>query len=225
MVAEKAGQLTADDAPAGARFHLPSTALLLIGFQNDFFAIDGALRPKIEDGAALDRALAGTVRLLRRLVDTEAKVVASRIAFSDGYTELTDPVGILAAIRDLKAFKSGSAGSATVPEVAQFGDRISDVTARHGFDAFFGTDLADVLTKAGAQTVLVAGALAAVCIDSTARAAREHGFRVGVVEDCTVGRTPFEHRFYCEEIFPLYGDVVRSWEICRPLGEATAEAS
>ncbi|HUP86524.1 MAG TPA: cysteine hydrolase family protein [Acidimicrobiales bacterium] len=202
-----------------------ATALLLVGFQNDFFSARGALRPSIADPSALDRTLQATMRLVSCLAATDVTMVASPICFSERYTELTSAVGILATIRDLEALRSGSPGSATLEEMGRFGDRIREVEGRHGFDAFFGTDLTDVLLDAGVQRVLLAGALTSVCIDSSARAARERGFQVGIIEDCTVGRTAFEHRFYCEQIFPLYADVVHSRELLRLAGPDEGEAS
>ena len=53
----------------------------------------------------------------------------------------------------------------------------------------------------------LARAITSVCIDSTGRAATERGYRVTVLSDCTVGRTPFEQEFFCREILPLYADV------------------
>jgi hypothetical protein len=46
--------------------------------------------------------------------------------------------------------------------------------------------------------------------DSTGRAAYERGYKVSIVEDCSSARTPLEHEFYCQNVFPLYGSVIES---------------
>jgi nicotinamidase-related amidase len=47
-----------------------------------------------------------------------------------------------------------------------------------------------------------------LCIDSTGRSAYEKGYKVSILSDCTAGSDYFEHRFYCEKIFPLYAEVI-----------------
>ena len=47
-----------------------------------------------------------------------------------------------------------------------------------------------------------------VCIDSTARSAFELGYHVTILSDCTAGRTTFEQDYYCENIFPIYANVI-----------------
>lgn len=149
---------------------------------------------------------------------SDATVVTSPIGFSDGYEELKDPVGVLKAIKEVGAFRSGTAGASIVDELRTFGDRIREVPGRRGMDAFSNTDLHEVLTSAGITDVVLAGAIASVCVDSTARAAVERGYRVTVMRDCTVGRTAFEHSFFCDSIFPMYAEVLDAAELLDRIG-------
>ncbi|HUF33685.1 MAG TPA: cysteine hydrolase family protein [Acidimicrobiales bacterium] len=195
-----------------------TTAVVLIGFQNDFFADDGALRSVFEDPAGATNALATTVELVERMTASAATVVNAPIAFSEGYAELVDPVGVLAAIRDAGAFRTGTAGASTVDELESFGDRIQEVPGRRGMDAFSNTRLDEVLTEAGVTDVVLTGALTSVCVDSTARSAVERGYRVTVVRDCVVGRTAFEHAFFCDNIFPMYAEVLDAADVLGRIG-------
>ena len=52
------------------------------------------------------------------------------------------------------------------------------------------------------------GVVSSVCIDSTARSAFERGYNVTILSDCTAGRTIFEQDYYCENIFPIYANVI-----------------
>lgn len=204
----------------GRRYDLSTTALLLIGFQNDSFARDGALRPSLEDTAGLSRCLDSTVALVRSLVDTPATIVALPIGFTETYEELVDPIGILASIKAVSAFRSGTVGAEMVDELRPFADRIQTAPGRVGFDAFGRTNLARVLDAAGIRDLLLTGALDSVCIDGTARAAVERGYRVTVLSDCTVSRTSFEHDFFCNSIFPMYAEVIESTTLLDRVGAA-----
>lgn len=189
-----------------------ATALVLVGFQNDFFAHDGALRSVLDSGG-LASALSATVALVEGMAASGATVVTAPIGFSEGYSELKDPVGVLAAIKETGAFRTGTAGASTVVELQSMSDRIQEVPGRRGMDAFSNTRLDELLTDAGITGVVLTGAIASVCVDSTARSAVERGYRVTVVRDCTVGRTDFEHTFFCDTIFPMYAEVLDAADV------------
>ena len=75
-------------------------ALILIGFQNDYFAPDGALRNVMDNCDRNDRVVSRTMSLLRSLMDTSITMLAAPIIFTDDYKELRQADGILAAIKD-----------------------------------------------------------------------------------------------------------------------------
>jgi nicotinamidase-related amidase len=183
------------------------TALILIGFQSDYFHRDGVLRSAIEDGRNVDDVLARTTALMTRLADSAVTMIATPILFTPNYEELVEPTGILKVVRDSGAFRQGTAGGESVGEFRVFGDRLLEVPGKRGLNAFSNTDLDQVLEGAGIRNVAIAGAITSVCIDSTGRAAMDRGYRVTILSDCTVGRTAFEQEFYCREILPLYADV------------------
>lgn len=187
--------------------HAAETALILIGFQNDYFHRDGVLRAAIEDGRSVDDVLARTTALMTRLADSPVTMIATPILFTPNYEELVEPTGILKVVRDSGAFRAGTPGGETVQEFEAFGDRLLQVPGKRGLNAFSNTDLDRVLHERGIKNIALAGAITSVCIDSTGRAATERGYRVAVLSDCTVGRTPFEQEFFCREILPLYADV------------------
>ena len=197
---------------------LGKTCFIFIGFQNDYFRTDGILRSAIEEGGDADRALERSVALLDRLVGTEALLVTTPIIFTEGYTELSDPTGILKTIRDCEAFKAGTRGASTVDELLAFGDRLAELPGKRGLNAFSNTGLADLLKESQVEDVVLAGAVTSICIDSTGRAAHDMGYRVSILSDCTVGRSRFEQDYYCTESLPLYADVRSSTELLDSLG-------
>jgi len=181
-----------------------NTALILIGFQNEYFSPQGTLYGFLK-GAS--QVLANTVDLIERLRSTPILIVDTPVIFTPDYNELVEPTGILKVVKELGAFKAGTRGSETLPEIRRFGERIVEVPGKRGLNAFSNTDLDDLLRRSGITTVALAGTKTSVCIDSTGRSAYEKGYKVLILSDCTAGTDDFEQKFYCEKIFPLYADV------------------
>ncbi|MFK7927541.1 MAG: cysteine hydrolase family protein [Myxococcota bacterium] len=193
------------------------TAVLLIGFQNDYFADDGVLRAVVQQNATANGVLKNTLALLDELQSSDALFITLPILFSPNYSELPRPTGLLATIKELGAFRRDTVGGQTVPDFTSFGDRIETITGKTSFNAFFGTNLHERLTAQGITDLVLCGVVTSVCIDSTGRAAAELGYGVTVLSDCTAGRSAAEHTFYCEDIFPLYAQVQKSSTLLRHL--------
>ncbi len=95
------------------------------------------------------------------------------------------------------------------------------VTKRYP-NAFRETELADILSSAGVDEVTVVGAMSHMCIDATARAASDLGFKTTVVEDaCSTRDLEFKgkivsadkvHAAYMSALAFGYGQVVSTAE-------------
>jgi nicotinamidase-related amidase len=195
--------------------NISSTAIVLIGFQNDYFSENGVLHEFIESSAA--KILSNTVILLNRLQTTGITLVSTPIYFTPDYSELVNPVGILKVIQEVGAFRKDTIGSDTISELTQYGERILTVEGKRGLNAFHSTNLEQELLSRGITDVVLAGVVSSICIDSTARSAFERGFKVHVLSDCTAGRTQYEQDFYCSEVFPLYANVITSQALIESL--------
>jgi len=185
-----------------------NTALILVGYQNDYFGSDGILKAVVEESTAANDVVQRTVGVIEALKDSETLLIETPIVFTPEYSELGDPVGILKAIKEAGAFQAETYGGATIDEIAQFSDRIKSVPGKRGLNAFSNTDLEATLREHGIEHVVLAGTVTSICIDSTGRSAHEKGFRVHILSDCTSGRSIVEQDFYCAQIFPLYADVL-----------------
>ncbi|MBT3011764.1 MAG: cysteine hydrolase [Candidatus Thiodiazotropha sp. (ex Lucina aurantia)] len=193
------------------------TAIILIGFQNDYFLKDGALHGALESSEAAGLALKNTVNLIKRLKDTPTLLINTPIIFTSDYSEITQPVGILKTIKEIGAFKHGTTGCETVAEIKAFSDRIITVPGKRGLNAFSNTSLEQLLQSHDITDVVFAGAVTSICIDTTARTALDKGYSVTILKDCTTGRSSFEQEFYCEEIFPLYAEAITSSQLTEQL--------
>lgn len=195
-----------------------TTALLLIGYQNDYFSPLGVLHQAIEEPARLTGTLRNTLTLMDRLLPTRVLLVTTPIVFTVDYSELKDPVGILKVIKDTGAFRAGSPGAATIAEFARYGTRLLEVPGKRGLNAFSNTRLDEILQAHGIEDVVIGGVVASLCVDSSGRAAHERGYRVSILSDCLSGRTLREQQFYVSEIYPLYATVLTSQELWQQLG-------
>ncbi len=186
---------------------IESTALILVGYQNDYFAENGILRGVVEGADRVDRTLAHTLDLLNHYAPSKLTIISTPIILKPDYRALANSVGILDTIKQVGAFKEGSVGADTIPELLAFGDRITYVSGKVGFNAFASTNLDEVLKARNIKNLLVAGMVTSLCIDSTGRAGYERGYKVTILSDCTSARTLMEQDFFCTHVFPLYGEV------------------
>jgi len=148
-----------------------NTALILIGFQNDYFAENGVLRQVIEESSKITGVLENTISLLRKIENVV--VISTPIHFSADYKEINNPVGILKTIKDVGAFKVDETGSETIRELDEFKDSIVEIPGKQGLNAFVTTSLEDFLRKNEIENILFAGTVCSICIDSTGRSAFE----------------------------------------------------
>jgi nicotinamidase-related amidase len=70
------------------------TALILIGYQNDYFSPDGILYGVIEESSKVTNVIENTVHLLECLVPTPTLIITTPIFFTPDYEELIEPIGI-----------------------------------------------------------------------------------------------------------------------------------
>ncbi len=199
-----------------------TTALILVGYQNDYFAKDGILRGVVEEPNRVDTVLANSLAFIAAVAPTPMTIISTPIVLEPDYRALANAVGILDKIKESGAFKAGTRGADTIPELLAYGDRITYVTGKVGFNAFSNTSLDAGLKQRGITDVLVAGMITSLCIDSTGRAAYERGYAVTILSDCTSARTPAEQEFFCSTIFPLYGKAARSTDVLASLVPAAA---
>ena len=192
---------------------LHKTAVILVGYQNDYFSPSGLLHEFVGESIRVNNTLGNTVQLIEDLPEF-VPLIATPIHFTQNYSEIVDePVGILKIVKDVGAFQENAPGSEMITELKAFGDRIEIVEGKRGFNAFAYTDLDEVLQMNDIEHVVIAGAVTSVCIDSTGRYAQELGYRVSILSDCTAAKSVFEQSFYCESIFPVYANVITSQEM------------
>ncbi|WP_259365846.1 isochorismatase family protein [Pseudoalteromonas sp. 5Ae-yellow] len=106
------------------------TALILIGFQNDYFSPKGILYDVVEESSRITGVVENTLSLLAACAEQFALVVNTPIHFTQNYSELKNPIGILKAIADVGAFKAGSYGAQTIEQLDFFSNVIEVVPGK-----------------------------------------------------------------------------------------------
>ncbi|MFJ5546337.1 isochorismatase family protein [Streptomyces sp. NPDC093225] len=102
-------------------------------------------------------------------------------------------------------------GSGFADDLVQDGDI---VVVKRTVGAFYGTDLDEQLRKRGVDTVVVAGLVTTMGVESTARAASDHGYELEFVADAMSGLAADEHEFTVERSFPRFGAVRNTADYC-----------
>lgn len=196
----------------------PKTALLLIGFQNDYFSSDGILHGVFEDPERVKKVVKNTCQLLSQLRDSDVLIVETPIQFTEDYQELEDPIGILKIIKDHGAFKRGSYGAQTIAPIKELAIEITSLPGKRGLNCFSNTSLKSLLDQHGVKNVVIAGAVTSLCIDTAGREALDLGFNVAILDDCILSRTEFEQKYYLEEIMPMYSSLLNREKLVESLG-------
>ncbi|AEW98575.1 hydrolase [Streptantibioticus cattleyicolor] len=170
-----------------------NTALVLIDLQKGI-AAGATVHP-------LDGVLANAAKLADAFRARKLPVVLVRVHWSDDGGDL--PTGRTTAPGPKAPLPEGFATF-----VDELGDTTGDIviTKRH-WGAFHGTELDVQLRRRGVTGIVLAGIATSIGVESTARAAYEHGYHVTIAHDATTDRDPQSHEHSVEKIFPRLGEV------------------
>jgi nicotinamidase-related amidase len=102
-------------------------------------------------------------------------------------------------------------------ELAGLGDV---VVTKRTWGAFYGTDLDLQLRRRGVTQIVLTGVATSIGVESTARAAHEHGYHVTLAVDAMADIDPETHRNSIERIFPRLGETGTTAEILEVLAKS-----
>ncbi|WP_367123441.1 isochorismatase family protein [Streptomyces phytohabitans] len=154
-----------------------------------------------------------------------ADVVDRSVLLADAFRVRGLPVVLVNATRarDLADVAPGRTEAPRPTAGAEEGwDEIVDKLAGHPEDirvtkrnwsAFFGTDLDLHLRRRGVTQIVLTGLATGMGVESTARAAHEHGYHVTLAVDAMADLDAERHRNSVERIFPRLGETGTTAEI------------
>ncbi|MGW4715088.1 isochorismatase family protein [Nocardia sp. NPDC004260] len=182
----------------------PSSALVLVDLQNAL--IDAPTVPYTGR-----EVVARAVELARAFHEHNARVVLVRVTAradgadaAPGRSDISSPPGALPDGWDV-----------IVDDLAGHPDDIT-VTKRT-WGAFHGTDLDLQLRRRRVTQIVLAGLTTSIGVESTARAAFEHGYHVTLATDAMADLNVEAHRNSIDRIFPLLGETGCTAEIVETL--------
>ncbi|TDW54725.1 isochorismatase family protein [Kribbella pratensis] len=185
----------------------PKTALVVIDLQNGVAALPGKPHSTAD-------VIGKTVELADAFRKHDLPVVLVRVSFAaDGADRLTG-----------RTEQPARSGGGTPPAGA---DQIVDQLAGHPEDivvtkrnwgAFHGTDLDVQLRRRGITQIVLTGVATSIGVESTARAAYEHGYNVTLATDAMTDLAAESHDHSLTRIFPRLGESGTTAEIISLLG-------
>ncbi|MBI2874320.1 MAG: cysteine hydrolase [Firmicutes bacterium] len=199
------------------------TALILIDLHNDLLSEGGFYYREGWPISGLRSILPGLAGLRRSLPEQLRVVYTARSYDPNGgdassYRRVIIPPhlqtleGITA---DGLSLLAGSWGAEIVDELRPLpGDPL---VACKGLDAFFGSDLEQILNGWDVNTVVLGGVITELAVESTARSAFERGFEVLILSDGTASWEPERHFNSLRNLEFGFGMVVESSQLLRML--------
>lgn len=194
------------------------TALLIIDMQVDF-CVDGA------GTARAGRDLSRTKAIIPNLVKLrDAANKAGALVVHVGFWTLEDHLsdgGPWLAQRRRSTFSGDrlamedSKGAEFIPELSPKRGEVA--IRKHRYSAFQGTDLDMILRANDIRTCIVTGVSTNVCVESTFRAAFEHGYYIAVPTDGTaswskeLGEASLQNVTHRFGLVTTVDEIVESW--------------
>ncbi|MEU7638488.1 hydrolase [Streptomyces sp. NPDC039016] len=178
----------------------PKTALVVIDLQNGLRALPGT-------PYTIDDVITRTARLAEAFRARELPVVLVRVTSSPDGADAVP--GRSEAPRPRNTPPAG--WDEIVPELAGHPGDIT-VTKRN-WSAFYGTDLDLHLRRRGVTQIVLTGVATSIGVESTARAAHEHGYHLTLATDAMADLDADAHRHSTEKIFPRLGESGRTEDI------------
>lgn len=177
-------------------------ALLIVDF------IKGFSNPDLPFGANLDEEIEATAKVLELIRKKAAPVVYTTLGYEEGFQD----AGLwIKKVPTIIHFKKGA-------DTVEIDPRITPIPGEHIIlkkfaSAFFGTNLASLLTSQRIDTLIITGCTTSGCIRASVVDALQNGFRPIVPRECVGDRAQTPHEASLFDIDAKYGDVVSLKEV------------
>jgi nicotinamidase-related amidase len=179
------------------------------------------LHEAVNDAMLKTNMLANSKTLMNSMRDAGCTIIHCPINFEPGHNEISaNSYGILANVKDGKAFTNGSWGAEFCQDMApQAGDLI--VKGKSGLCGFQSTNLEFLLTQRGCKNVVLGGFLTNCCVESTMRTAYEKGFRVFTLSDCVAATSMEAQEATIKHNFGMFSIVTTSQDVAAAMTMVT----
>jgi nicotinamidase-related amidase len=162
----------------------------------------------------------GIVGLSGEDADHMKQVIQHAADLAGAFRSLGLPVALVSILGDAPGRTEVSPPGEFTPQPG-WADPVDDLdpqprdirALRQRWSAFGGTPLHAGLQRAGVTQVVLAGVATSIGVESSARAAHEHGYNVVLATDAMTDLNPDAHRNSIKYIFPRLGETATTAEI------------
>lgn len=176
------------------------TAIVMIDLQKGILA--QPLEPRTSDVVEKNaRELIGKAR------SSGATIVLVRVYWHE---DMSDAPRQQADIASLPQTAPPAEWAELIDDLEQPGDI---VITKHQWGAFYGTELDLQLRRRGIDTIVLGGVVTNFGVESTARAAWEHGYELVIAEDTTATKSVEMHDFSIKQILPRISRIAVSTDL------------
>ncbi|PJJ45868.1 nicotinamidase-related amidase [Glutamicibacter mysorens] len=165
--------------------------------QGDSIGPDGAFAELFHQQITRRNVVGQLTGLLEKARAAGASIIYTRIAFAPGFSDLVPNSPLLQMVQQAGCLVDGTDSAAIIQRLIPGpGDAVITNQQVGGF----GTELAGLLESGGIDTLLIAGVATNISVESTARAAVDHGCRVVIVEDACSAAAEAAHAASIESL-------------------------
>ncbi|MGO3394143.1 cysteine hydrolase family protein [Glutamicibacter arilaitensis] len=173
------------------------TAVVSIHNQGDIIGPNGAFADMFHEQITRRNVVGQLAGLLEQARTSGAPIIYTRIAFAPDYSDLVPNSPLLQMVQQAGCLVDGTESAAIIPPlIPSPGDAVITNQQVGGL----GTELAELLRSRNIGTLLIAGVATNISVESTARAAVDHGYRVAIVEDACSAATEAAHAASIESL-------------------------
>src|SRR5262249_49380823 len=148
-------------------------------------------------------AISATRRLLECARSRGLPVVYSTVMYTRG---CGDGGAFVKKVPGLRIFEEGGRWSQLDPRLER--QPCEPIIVKKFASAFFGTNLAALLTSQHVDTVIIAGSTTSGCVRASAVDALQSGFKVVIPRECVADRAPGPHEANLFDLQAKYADVL-----------------
>ncbi|MBE05041.1 MAG: N-carbamoylsarcosine amidase [Gammaproteobacteria bacterium] len=181
-------------------------ALLIVDFVNGFND------PNAFGGGNIPEAIDITKKLLYFAREKKLTIAHTRVVFSDDHS---DQNIMCKKVPSLKTLTEEAESSQIVPSLSPLPGEV--IIRKQVPSAFFGTNLAPILTSLNVDTVLVTGCTTSGCVRASALDAMCWGFIPVVIADACGDRALGPHEANLFDLKQKYADVISSEEVMKKI--------
>ena len=157
-------------------------------------------------------------KLLRAARSAGIPVVFTTIAYKE--SDRLTAAAFIDKVPALLALEAGTRWAEVDPRLAPL--QSEPILNKLFASGFFGTGLSSLLTAAGVDTLVIAGASTSGCVRATAVDALQYGFRPVLPREAVGDRNTAAHEANLYDIDAKYGDVIPVEEVLKYLEEIGA---